>query len=149
MRKRARSVSPLRQPKRRRFASSERPVTEEDSETRRLLPDKKVGGALHLSATYWIQKRLRLEDHVRELDVRAVTSRKFRLTRYCTEFVLHDLDKCSDPEELVRKSFAKCVASALENARSGGIEPTHFGVVIRSINLNPHIEVMSNYIQNT
>lgn len=78
---------------------------------------------------------------MRQLNVRSVTSRKFRLTRYCSEFVLHDMDRCSDPEELVRKAFARCVESALENARANGVHPTHIGVVIRSIHLNPIIEV--------
>lgn len=58
------------------------------------------------------------------------------------------MDKCSDPEQLIRKAFAHCVTSALENARSNGIEPTHFGVVIRSDNLNPHIEVRSLLLTN-
>lgn len=78
---------------------------------------------------------------MRQLNVRSVTSRKFRLTRYCSEFVLRDMDKCSDPEELVRRAFARCVESALENARANGVRPTHIGLVIRSAHLSPIIEV--------
>ena len=78
---------------------------------------------------------------MRELGVRAVTSRKFRLTRYRSEFILFDLEKCSDPEFLLRLALGNCIESALANARGNGIRPTHIGVIIRSPNLNPPIEV--------
>lgn len=84
--------------------------------------------------------------YVRELEEEVTTNEKFKTTCVLKVFVIENIARQEEPEEILRKCFQKCINLMLQKSREVEMEAEKIGVCASSLLFSSNIYITYRHI---
>ena len=81
-------------------------------------------------------KKIELKDYVNVINPGIYINDKFKTTRFRSKFILENIDKATNPDEILRDCIQNCIDITRVESRKHDMEVDQIGVTISSILLD-------------